>query len=584
MASNAEVAQRLMEIRQLMEFSGEPYFEFMAYEKASVAVAQAPPLAGVIARGELEQVPGVGKRIAEIIREIVERGTAKRLEALLERYPASILELLEVPGVGMKTARALFDQLHVASPEDLERAVAEGRLEGFARMGPKTIENIRRGLLARRGRSHRWPIGIALPLAESIVARLSAAAPVEKATYAGSLRRGEPSVGDIDIVCTSSRPKAVMEAFTALPEAAAVLGEGETKASIWNAQGLQVDLRVVPAANWGNLLQHFTGSREHNVQLREMAVKRGLRVSENGILDVATGKNRTCESEEEVYAALDLPYIAPELRLGSGELDAARRGTLPTLVEARDLRGDLHMHTAWSDGQNALEEMIAASAAKGYAYHAVSDHSWGRGSKFGLNPEQLREQMHAIRALGDRHGIRTLCSAEVDILPDGSLDFDDELLRELDFVMASVHSARSIGREKMTARLIRAIEHPCVNAIGHPSGRNVPAGTAYEFDAEAVFAAAARTGTALEMNGNPERLDLSNQLARRAAELGALLVLDSDAHDVAQLDRIAFAVTQARRAWLTPKHVLNTRTLEDVQTFVRAKRGEPRAPRRKSRR
>lgn len=570
-----------MEIRQLMEFAGEPYFEFMAYEKASAAVAQAPPLVDVIARGELERVPGVGEKIAENIREIVESGTSKKLKGLLARYPAGILELLEVPGVGMKTARALFDKLEVASPEDLERAVAEGKLEGFARMGPKTIENIKRGLLARRGRSHRWPIGIALPLAEEIVERLRAAAPVDQITYAGSLRRGEPTVGDIDIVCTSGSPKAVMEAFTSLPEAAAVLGEGETKASIWNAQGLQVDLRVVPVANWGNLLQHFTGSREHNVQLREMAVKRGLRVSENGILDVATGKNRTFTSEEEVYAALDLPFIPPELRLGSGELDAARRGTLPELVEARQLRGDLHMHTSWSDGRNALEEMVAACAAKGYAYHAVSDHSWGRGPKYGMSPEDVRKQIKAIRALGSKHGVQTLCSAEVDILPDGSLDFDDDLLAELDFVMASVHSARTIGREKMTARLIRAIEHPCVNAIGHPTGRNVPAGTAYEFDAEAVFAAAARTGTALEMNGNPDRLDLPSQLARRAAELGAILVLDSDAHDAQQLERISYAVVQARRAWLSPKHVLNTRTLEDLQAFVDAKRGASRTAKRK---
>ncbi|TAM77722.1 DNA polymerase/3'-5' exonuclease PolX [bacterium] len=581
MPSNAEVAQRLVEIRQLMEFAGEAYFEFMAYEKAAAAVAQAPPLADVIARGGLEDVPGVGTRIAANIREIVETGSSKKLGELLARYPAGILELLEVPGVGMKTARALFDQLKVASPEDLERAVAEGKLEGFARMGPKTIENIKRGLLARRGRSHRWPIGTALPLAQGIMARLRAAAPVEQIAYAGSLRRGEPSVGDIDIVCTSGEPKDVMKVFTSLPEAAAVLGEGETKASIWNAQGLQVDLRVVPVANWGNLLQHFTGSREHNVQLREMAVKRGLRVSENGILDVATGKNRTFTSEEEVYAALDLPFIPPELRLGSGELDAARRNKLPKLVEAQDLRGDLHMHSSWSDGRNALEEMVAACAAKGYAYHAVSDHSWGRGSKYGMSPEDVRKQIEAIRALGSKHGVRTLCSAEVDILPDGSLDFDDDLLEKLDFVMASVHSARTIGREKMTARLIRAIEHPCVNAVGHPTGRNVPAGTAYEFDAEAVFAAAARTGTALEMNGNPDRLDLPNQLARRAAELGAMLVLDSDAHDVQQLERISYALTQARRAWLEPKHVLNSRTLEDLQAFVDAKRGAHRAAKRK---
>src|SRR5579872_797130 len=388
-----------------------------------------------------------------------------------------------------------------------------------------------------------------------------------------SLRRNEPTVGDIDIVCTSANPADVVDVFVHLPEAEAVLAEGGTKASFWNAEGLQVDLRVVPGAMWGNLLQHFTGSREHNVQFRELAVKRGLRVSENGILDVASGENLTCEREEDVYAALDLPFIPPELRLGSGELDAARRGTLPMLVEQRDLRGDFHMHTTWSDGRDTLEEMIEACAAKGYEYHAISEHSWGRGPKYGMSPEKLREQTAIIRALGKRYGIRTLCGAEVDILPDGTLDFDDELLHELDFVVASVHSAHNIGREKMTARLIRAIEHPCVNVIGHPTGRSVSGGTAYDFDAEAVFAAAARTGTALEINGNPDRLDLPSQLARRAAELGAMLALDSDAHDTGQLDRISYAVGQARRAWLEKKHVLNTRPLEDVLAFVGRKRG-----------
>ncbi|MDE2571354.1 MAG: DNA polymerase/3'-5' exonuclease PolX [bacterium] len=572
MPNNAEVARRLMQIRQLMEFAGEPYFQFMAYEKAAASVEQAPPLADVIERGGLEKIPGIGERIAERILEIVETGTTQKLKDLLERYPESVLEVLEVPGVGMKTARALFDTLGIASAAQLEQAIGAGRLEGFPRMGGKTVENIKRGLLMRRGRSHRWPIGTALPLAEGIIACLRQGAPVERIAHAGSLRRQEPTVGDIDIVCTSAQPERVIEVFVGLPEAEAVLAEGSTKASFWTPQGLQVDLRVVPAANWGNLLQHFTGSREHNVQFREMAVKRGLRVSENGILEVATGKNRTFETEEEVYAALDLPFIPPELRLGSGELEAARRGRLPRLVEARDLRGDFHMHSTWSDGRDALEEMIAACARKGYAYHAISEHSWGRGPAFGLTPERLREQIAAIHALGERFRIRTLCCIEVDILPDGTLDFDDELLGQLDFVIASVHSAHNIGHKRMTARIIRAIEHPCVNVIGHPTGRSVSAGTAYEFDVEAVFAAAARTGTALEMNGNPDRLDLSNQLARRAAEVGVTLALDSDAHDVSQLERISYAVGQARRAWLEPRNVLNTRSLDDVLAFVAAKR------------
>jgi DNA polymerase (family 10) len=353
-----------------------------------------------------------------------------------------------------------------------------------------------------------------------------------------------------------------------------VLAEGGTKASIWLAGGLQIDLRVLPAHVYGNLLQHFTGSREHNIQLRELAVRKHLRVSENGIVDLSDGKLIACRSEAEVYAALGLMEIPPEMRLGVGEIEAARDGTLPAVVSLGDVRGDFHMHTRWSDGADTLEAMVAAAAARGYEYHSVSDHSVGRGR--GMDAAAVRAQRASVRALGERYGIRTLCSAEVDILADGSLDYDDALLAELDIVVASVHAGFNQTRGEMTARLIRACENRYVTIIGHPTGRNVETFAGFEFDYDAVFAAAARTGTALEIDGAPMRLDLPSALARRAREFGVTFACDSDAHGAAQLVNMTYAIGQARRAWITPAEILNARPLAGVLAFVEAKRG--RAP------
>jgi DNA polymerase (family 10) len=385
------------------------------------------------------------------------------------------------------------------------------------------------------------------------------------------VRRNEPTVGDIDIICTSDEPEAVIGAFTAWERAEAVLAEGTTKASVWLAGGLQIDLRVLPAHLYGNLLQHFTGSREHNIQLRELAVRLKKRVSENGIVDLVDGTTRTCRTEAEVYVALGLAPIPPEMRLGIGEIEAARDGTLPAVLALEDLRGDFHMHSTWSDGADSLEAMVAAAAARGYEYHAISDHSWGRGP-YGLDPAELRAQRARVRALGDRFGIRTLCAAEVDILPDGSLAYDDAVLAELDLVVASVHTAFGLSREEMTARLIRACENPYVTIIGHPTGRKVGEFPGYEFDYDAVFAAAARTGTALEIDGQPGRLDLPSALARRARAFGVTFACDSDAHSTEHVANVSYAVGQARRAWITAAEVLNARPLAGVLAFIETKR------------
>jgi DNA polymerase (family 10) len=569
--TNAEIAGRLKEIRTLMEFAGEPFFKFMAYERAAETIANAPPLADVLAGGRLQELPGVGKTIAGRIAEMCETGTCGFLEELRAKYPSTIVEVLGVGGVGMKTAKLMFDQLGIASLADLEKALEAGALSEIPRLGKKSIENIRRGVLAYVGRSKRTPLGTALPLALEIVDFLAANAPAHDLIPAGSVRRNEPTVGDIDIVCTSDEPEKVIAAFVGWERAEAVLAEGGTKASIWLAGGLQIDLRVLPAHVYGNLLQHFTGSREHNIQLRELAVRKNLRVSENGIVDLSDGRLITCRTEAEVYATLGLMEIPPEMRLGVGEIDAARDGTLPDVVALSDVRGDFHMHSKWSDGRDTLEAMVAAAAARGYEYHAISDHSYGSGR--GMDPADLRAQRASVRELGERYNIATLCSAEVDILPDGSLDYDDALLADLDIVIASVHSSFDLSREAMTARLIRACENPYVTIIGHPTGRNVETFPGYDFDYDAVFAAAARTGTALEIDGQPMRLDLPSALARRAREFGVTFACDSDAHGAAQLSNIAFAIGQARRAWITPAEVLNARTLAGVQAFVGTKRG-----------
>ncbi|MGA8384477.1 MAG: DNA polymerase/3'-5' exonuclease PolX [Candidatus Cybelea sp.] len=570
--SNTAVAQKLLEIRTLMELAGESFYKYSAYEKAAASVENAPPVADLVAAGEHLKLPGVGKTIGGVIEQLVQTGTADQLEELFRRFPPTLLEVLGVSGIGTKTAGMLFSEYRIASLADLEAAIAEGTLLGVPRLGSKTIENWKRGILAYRGRQRRTPLPQALAIANLAVAYLQEGPPLERLSFAGSLRRCEVTVGDIDIVCTSHHAGEVVAHFARWPRAEAVLAEGPTKASIWLSGGLQIDLRVLPDHLYGNLLQHFTGSREHNIKLREYAVRKSLRVSENGILNLETGDVTACDDEPCVYAALGMQYIPPELRSGLDEIDLALANAIPVLVDGSDLRGDFHMHTTYSDGDDTLEAMIAAAAALGYQYHAISDHSSGRGRRFGMDAAAVRAQRREIRALSERYGIQTLCGSEVDILPDGSLDYDDAVLEELDIVIGSVHSAVGQSRDEMTARLIRACENPYVNIIGHPTGRRFEGFPGYEFDYDAVFAAAARTGTALEIDGQAARLDLPAALARKAKTFGVTFSLDSDAHRTGDLSATEFAVGQARRAGLVAADVLNARPLEGVLAFVARKR------------
>lgn len=555
----------------LMELDGESFHRYSAFERAAATLENAAPVEDLIAAGELLALPGVGKSIGAAIEEIVATGTSATLERYFEKYPRTIFEVLGVSGIGTKTAGMLFETYGIGSLAVLEAAIESGILEGAPRLGPKTIEKWKRGILAYKGRQVRTPLPRALRIAEEAMAYLRTGPALDRLLCAGSSRRSEITVGDIDIVCTSDEAAAVCAHFAQWERAEAVVAEGPTKCSIWLSTGLQIDLRVLPDRVYGNLLQHFTGSREHNIKLREYAVRKGLRVSENGILNLETGDVTACSDEESVYERLGMQYIPPELRQGLDEVDRAIKRTLPRLIESGDLRGDFHMHCDFSDGADTLEAMIAAAAARGYAYHAMSDHSQGRGS-YGMTIDRLREQRAQIGAIGECYGIRTLRASEVDILPDGSLDYPPEVLDELDIVIGSVHSAFNQTREAMTARLIRACENPYVNVIGHPTGRHAGGFNGYEFDYDAVFAAAARTGTALEIDGQAARLDLPAALARRAKAAGARFALDSDSHSVDELGDIVFAVGQARRAGLEAGDVLNAMPLPELLAHIAKKR------------
>jgi DNA polymerase (family 10) len=572
MLSNHDVAKKLLEIRTLMEMAGESFYRYMAFEKAAASVENAAPLRDVAAAGALTKLPGVGKSIAVVIEQLLERGGADALDELYTRFPPAISEVLGVSGIGAKTAAMLWNDYRIGSLAELEAALVSGALADVPRLGAKTLENWRRGILAYKGRQRRTPLAHALAIARDAIAFLRDGPPTDRLAYAGSMRRAEATVGDVDLVCTSSDAAAVTAYFATWERAEAVLAEGPTKTSIWLPSGLQIDLRVLPDHLYGSLLQHFTGSREHNIKLREYAVRRGLRVSENGILNLTSGSVFTAAEEAGVYEYLEMQYIPPELRLGLDEIDLARERALPALIELADVRGDFHMHCTWSDGRDSLEAMIAAARARGYEYHAMSDHSWGRGARYGLRPDALREQRGRIAELGAVHGIRTLCASEVDILPDGALDYEDAVLAELDVVVASVHAAFNQSRDEMTKRLIRACENPYVTVIGHPTGRMLDGFPGYEYDFDAVFAAAARTGTALEIDGQALRLDLPSPLIRRAKTFGVTFTADSDAHGVEDLGNIEFAIGQARRAGLTKEDVLNTRPLADVLAFVGRKR------------
>ncbi len=571
--TNAEIAAALEELGVLYELDGAVKYRVLAYSAAAKAIRESPvSVAELAAAGRATEIPGVGKTLAEKIDALLETGEIPAAAKLKAKFPPTLIEVTRVPGVGAKTARLLFEELDVASLEDLKAAAEAEKVRGVKGLGPKAEENVL-AALERLGEPGEGPGRVLLsavrPIADELAAALREHPAAKRVEVAGSARRWAETCKDIDLIATAEEPAALAEHLAGheLISAAGNSGPNGVRAQTHN--GIGVDLRIVPPEAFGNLLQHFTGSQAHNVQLREAAVARGLSVSEHGIANGESGEVTLCESEEEVYERLGYAYIEPELREGRGELRAAREGELPELVSRADVRGDLHSHTTLSDGRNTLEEMAAAGRERGYAYMAITDHSASHGFGDHVTGERLWQRIEEVREWNKgKRGFRLLAGSEINIGLDGGLDYPDDLVAALDWVVASVHTSFSISPEAMTERVLAAIENPHVDCIGHLTGRLIGRREPYGVDVEAVAEAAARTGTMLEINGNPNRRDLSEHHARLAREAGATIVLNTDAHGVDTLDNMAYAVATARRAWLTAADVANTRGWREFKSLI----------------
>ncbi|PYM58065.1 MAG: DNA polymerase/3'-5' exonuclease PolX [Candidatus Rokuibacteriota bacterium] len=571
MVRNAELAALFEEMADHLELREESVFRIRAYRRAAQQLeGLAEDAVGVLETGG--KIPGIGADLSKKIREYADAGAIAELEAMRQSLPAGVRQLMAVPGVGPRTAKLLYDRLGIDSVEALEAACRSGRVLEVPGVREKTRDNMLRGVQTWKAGQARMPLGRALSLGEGIMASLREVPGVRAVEAAGSLRRRVETVGDLDVLVTAERPAAVLERFSSLPEVDAVLLRGDTKCSIRHREGIQVDLRVVDPEAFGAALQYFTGSKAHNVRVREMAVRKKLKVNEYGVFD-AGGRRVSGVTEEEVYGAVGLPWIPPELREDAGEIEAALGGGLPPLVEVGDLRGDLHAHTEWSDGHHPIEALVAAAEARGYEYIIISDHSRSSTVARGLTPERLREQIREVRALRRRHRIHILTGAECDVLADGRMDFPDDLLAELDVVLAAVHSRFKQPAPEMTARICRALENPHVKILVHPTGRLLGEREPYDVDLDRVFAVARAHGKAVEVSASPSRLDLRDVHARRARELGVLVAIDTDTHYLADLDHVGLGVATARRAWIGPGAVVNTWPWTRFSEWARAGRG-----------
>jgi DNA polymerase (family 10) len=564
MKTNAEIAAAFDELGDLYELDGAVSYRVIAYRTAAKSVRDASvSVMGLTREGKVTSLPGIGKTLEEKLRALDETGDIPAAQKLRAKFPAGLLAVMHLPGFGPKRARLLYEELGVDSLEALREKAEAGEIRKIRGLGARVEENLLRVLAERPdggGPAPRILLSRALPVAEQIAGALRDHPASDRVEIAGSLRRLADSAKDIDIIATASDPLALTSTLAELPLVESVQSSGEAGARVVTHSGMKVDLRVVAPDQFGNVLQHFTGSKAHNMQLREAAVRRGLHVSEYGILDDETGETTRCATEEEVYERLGLAWIPPELREGRGELEAAAKGTLPRLVTLDDLRGDLHCHTTLSDGNQTLEQMAEAAQARGWEYLAVTDHSASHGFGNHVTPEALEARIEEIAALNVRlDGLTVLAGSEVNILPDGSLDYADELLARLDWVVASVHTSFAMSEDQMTERVIAAVEHPLVDAIGHPTGRKIETRAPYALDMHRVIAAAAGTGTMIEINAAPDRRDMNEVHARAAAEAGVPVLVDSDAHSARNFGLLRYGIATARRAWLTPEQVANTR-------------------------
>ncbi|MFE7855191.1 DNA polymerase/3'-5' exonuclease PolX [Streptomyces sp. NPDC057403] len=577
--SNDEVAALLQEYADLISITGGDAFRARVYEKAARAVGgHHADVAGLDLKG-LQQIPNVGRSIALKVREYVDHGSVTAVEELRAKIPAGVRRLTAIPTLGPKKAMAVYQELGISSVDELADAIHRERLRDLKGFGPKTEENILHGIELLRSAGGRVRLDVAMGLADDIVAALSAVDGCLRCAHAGSLRRYRETIGDIDVLAASTAPAPIMRAFTALPYVTEVIGTGEKKTSVRTDRGLDVDLRVVPPDSWGAALQYFTGSKAHNIRTRERAVHQGLKLSEYGLFDVETGERIVSGTEEEVYARLGLPWIPPTLREDRGEIEAGLRGELPGLVTEADLRGDLHSHTDLTDGLAPLQEMAEAAAARGYAYYAITDHGPDMAMQR-MTDERMLAQRERVRALdgtlatsGRRGGLRLLHGAELNIGPDGEVDWPAGFLAGFDLCVASVHSHFHQEPDALTRRLVRACENPYVNVIGHPTTRLIGRRPGIDADLDAVFAACARTGTALEINAHPDRLDLRDEDILRARRYGVRFAVNSDAHAVPHLDNMRYGIGTAQRGWLTADDVVNTWPERRLRAFLR--KGRP---------
>ena len=569
--TNEQIAELFENMGSLLEMKGDTVFKIRAYQRAARTIEQlSSPLAAAVENGEdLTKIPGVGKAISEKIAEYISTGQVSAYERLVEELPSGVLDLKEIPGVGPKMAMAISQQLGISTVDGVAEAAADGRLATLPRMGRRAAEGILRHINAFKEMGGRTPIGEALPVAEEVMNALREQCPeIDQLFPVGSLRRWEETIGDIDLIGTSPTPESVGDALVALPMVKDVLVHGPKKTSVVVESGIQIDLRIAEPEAFGAMLQYFTGSQQHNIRLRDFANRQGLSLNEYGITNTETGQMEEFADEETFYARLGLPWMPPELRTGLYEVDAGLEGTLPGLVVATDLKGDLHLHSEWSDGNDPIELMVEAAAAQGYEYMALTDHSQGLGVANGLTVERLESQISLLREMQEKYDITILCGSECDIRASGEMDFPDDMLAQLDVVVASVHSAMGQDQATMTARMIKAIEHPSVTIIGHLTTRLLGQREPVEFDLEAVLQAARDTGTALEINASPERLDLRDTHAYRARDMGIPLVINTDSHHHTHLDKRRFGVAVARRAWCRPEDILNTMSRVEFLKFI----------------
>ncbi len=595
--SNGELARIFHDIGDMLEVKGELVFKTVAYHRAADAIAHSPvELVPAYRAGTPPRIPGVGQAISDKIDELARTGHLAFYDRLVAEVPPSLVELLRVPGVGPKTVKILYEELGIESLEDLRQAAEASRLRSVKGLSEKTEQSILEGIAALEARETRMLLGTAEGLIDTLIAELADTPGLVSIEPAGSFRRRRETIGDLDLLAETSDPAALIERFTGLGSVDSVLMSGPHKAAVRLLRGPQVDLMVMPPGTAGTYLIHFTGAKDHNVKLRGRARDRGWSLSEKGYLRIGedgeplTGdaaELRTFPDEAAAYRFLDLDFIEPELREDRGEIEAAAAGTLPTLVSVADLRGDLHSHSDWSDGVHPIEQMAQTARERGHAYQVLTDHSQSLAIARGLTPDRVELQRAIIAALNDRYaseeaagtappatprgGFRLLHGCELEIRADGRLDYEDELLARFDLVVASLHVGRRQPRAQLTARVLTAIRSPHVDVIAHPAGRMIQTREDLDLDWETIYAEAARTGTVLEMNGSDHRLDLSDERARRALAVGCLLSLDSDAHRIEEFHDLDWAVSQARRAWVTPKDVLNTRSRDDLLAWVAAK-------------